>query len=279
MKLKLDLPIGMREEKRLELTVGKIDPFVFFDQNAAADDESERFLNNVFVHNPMVDSRGAVGADDYGFSPGVRVAFLGETTKPDWWQVSLGVFGAGDAASFGNRLEKPLVIGQLDYGTKLFGGLDCTYRVYAWRNGQYEGYDASTGTTTGWGASIDQRVTNDLSLFTRYGQSNSGKTAFDRAVTLGGELAGTAWGRGADGLGFAYGWLRSNRGFRRDTAADPSLAGIAADGAEQIAELYYRWRVNEQLALTPDLQHVRRAAGDRDSKHITAVGLRALYAF
>ncbi|WP_373322730.1 carbohydrate porin [Aromatoleum toluolicum] len=113
----------------------------------------------------------------------------------------------------------------------------------------------------------------------RYGQSNAGTVAFDRAVTVGGEFTGNAWGRGADGLGFAYGWLRSSSGFRRDTAADPTLVGFAADGAEQVAELYYRWRVNEQLALTPDLQHVRRAAADRYTKPITAVGLRALYAF
>lgn len=275
----LDLPIGAREGQRLEFTVGKIDPFVFFDQNAVADDESERFLNNVFVHNPMLDSGGAVGADDYGFSPGARIAFHSELNAAEWWRASVGVFGAGAAASFGNRLKAPFVIGQLEYGTKRFGGLDGTYRVYAWRNGQHEGYDASTGTTTGWGASIDQRVTDGLSLFARYGQSTSGTVAFDRAVTVGGELAGNAWGRSADGLGFAYGWLRSSRGFRRDTAADPTLAGFAADGAEQVAELYYRWHVNEHLALTPDLQHVRRAGADRDAKHITAVGLRALYAF
>jgi hypothetical protein len=275
----LDLPIGAREDWHLEFTVGKIDPFVFFDQNAVAADESERFLNNVFVHNPMLDSGGAVGADDYGFSPGARLALRSELNAADWWGASVGVFGAGEAASFGNRVESPFVIGQLEYGTKRFGGLDGTYRIYAWRNGHYEGYDDSTDTTTGWGASIDQRVTHELSLFARYGQSTSGTVAFDRAVTVGGELSGDAWGRAEDGFGFAYGWLRSSRGFRRDTTADPTLAGFAADGAEQVAELYYRWRVNEQLALTPDLQHVRGASADREAKHITAVGLRAQYAF
>ena len=287
-QLDVPLPLGGHAEastRHLELTVGKIDPFVFFDQNAIADDEGERFLNNVFVHNPLLDSGGAVGADDYGFSPGARVAFRSDAATPDWWGASLGVFGAGDAASFGNRLQEPFVIGQLEFGTKLFGGLDGTYRVYAWRNGQYEGYDGSTGSTTGWGASVDQRVSEDLTLFGRYGHGTSGKLAFDRAVTLGGELAGNAWGRGADGLGFAYGWLRSSKDFRADSPtvdADGDGApdfGYAARGAEQIAELYYRWHLNEQLALTPDLQHIRRAAADRDAKHVTALGVRARYAF
>lgn len=61
--------------RRLELTVGKLDPFAFFDQNAAADDESTRFVNNVFVHNPLLDSGGDVGADAYGFAPGLRLAY------------------------------------------------------------------------------------------------------------------------------------------------------------------------------------------------------------
>lgn len=278
----LDVPLGghaTTSKHHLELTVGKIDPFGFFDQNAIADDEGERFLNNVFVHNPMIDSGGALGADDYGFSPGARVAFHSDAAKPDVWTASVGVFAAGDGASFGDAPHKPFVIGQVEFGTKLFGGLDGTYRAYGWRNGQYEGYDGSTDGTTGWGLSVDQRVSEDLTLFGRYGHGTSGKTAFDRTLTLGGELTGNAWGRGADGLGFAWGWLRASSGFRRDTAADPTLTGFAASGAEQVAELYYRWHVNDQLALTPDLQHVRRASADRDAKSITAVGVRARYAF
>lgn len=55
----LDVPLnGTREDasQHLEINFGKIDPFVFFDQNVVADDESSRFLNNAFVHNPLLDS-------------------------------------------------------------------------------------------------------------------------------------------------------------------------------------------------------------------------------
>jgi high affinity Mn2+ porin len=52
----LDIPLprgGYRphSRERIELNVGKMDPFLFFDQNAIADDETVRFLNNAFVHN------------------------------------------------------------------------------------------------------------------------------------------------------------------------------------------------------------------------------------
>lgn len=278
----LTTPLGDGAESphSLQLTVGKMDPFVFFDQNAIADNEAEKFLNNVFVHNPLLDSGGAVGADSYGFTPGLRLAYRNESGNPDWWQASIAAFGAGDGARFGRSFNKPFVIGQLEYGRKSFG-FDSTYRLYAWRNGQYEGFDVATEGTdsaSGWGASVDQRVHEDVTLFARYGQSTSDHTTFDRALTVGAEIAGNAWGRGADGVGVAWGWLRSSDEFRDAAPTHPDY-GFDASGAEQVGELYYRWYLNEQLSLTPDLQYVRRAAANRDAKTITAFGLRALYAF
>lgn len=262
----------------LQLTVGKIDPFVFFDQNAIADNEAQKFLNNVFVHNPMLDSGGGTGADGYGFAPGVRLAYRNESGKPEWWQASIGVFGAGEGATFGRSFTKPFVIGQLETGQRLFGGLNGTYRAYAWHNGQYEGYDGSVDSTSGWGLSVDQLVDEDVTLFARYGHVSSGKAAFDRALTLGAEVDGSPWGRGADSVGLAWAWLRSSDGFK---AAAPTLPdfGYGARGAEQVGELYYRYHVNNHLALSPDLQVIRKPGADPNADTITAVGLRALYAF
>jgi carbohydrate-selective porin OprB len=55
--------------------------------------------------------------------------------------------------------------------------------------------------------------------------------------------------------------------------------GYRASGAEQVAELYYRYVLNDYLSLTPDLQFVRRAGADPDADNIYAFGVRALYAF
>ncbi|NMF91208.1 carbohydrate porin [Aromatoleum petrolei] len=281
----LTTPLGdsANSPHSVQFTAGKMDPFVFFDQNTIADNEAEKFLNNVFVHNPLLDSGGAVGADNYGFTPGMRLAYRNEMDEPDWWQISLAAFGAGEGAKFGRSFDKPFVIGQLEYGRK-DQGFDGNYRLYAWRNGQYEGFDGSRAPATGWGASIDQRVHEDVTLFARYGQATSGKAPFDRAVTVGAELTGNAWGRGADSIGLAWGWLRASKDFRREAAGllddeGNFLFGYTPSGAEQVAELYYRWHLNDQLSLTPDLQYVRRAAANRDAKNMTAFGVRALYAF
>lgn len=273
----LDTPLGGADSGRnLAVTVGKQDPFVFFDQNAVADNEVEKFMNNVFVHNPLLDSGGAIGADEYGFSPGLRVAYSQEGDASGWG-ISGAVYGAGDGSTFGRSFTQPFYIAQLEYGPR-GDGREGSYRVYAWHNGQYEGFDGSTGKNTGIGLSFDQQVNDLLTLFGRYGHNISGKVSFDRALTLGGEFNGSAWGRDDDGIGFAWGWLRSSRAFRR-AAVGLTDYGYEASGAEQVAELYYRYAVNEQLSLSPDLQFVHRPGANGDEDSIYAFGVRALYGF
>lgn len=273
----LDTAIGGADSgQNLAVTVGKQDPFVFFDQNALADNEVEKFMNNVFVHNPLLDSGGAVGADEYGFTPGLRVAYSQEGDGSGWG-VSGAVYGAGDGATFGRSFTQPFYIAQVEFGPR-GEAREGSYRVYAWHNGQYEGFDGSVGKNTGLGISFDQQVSAMLTLFGRYGHNFSGKVAFDRALTLGGEFSGAGWGRDDDGIGLAWGWLRSSKEFRRASASLQDY-GYDASGAEQVAELYYRYAVNDHLSLTPDLQFVHRPGANDDEDSIYAFGVRALYGF
>lgn len=262
--------------EHLYFTFGKIDPFVFFDQNAAADDESTKFLNNAFVHNPLLDSGGDVGADAYGFAPGAIVQYTNERQKGSEWGVSLGVFGtagnrAGSSANFNGNLGSPLTILQAQTAARL-NYLPGNYRAYLWRNGRGAGYDNAERHHTGFGLSVDQKVTDDLMLFGRYGHQLQGKVRFDRALTLGAELTGNAWGRAADSLGFAAGILRTSRNFRNDSLtldADGDGVpdyGYQASGAEKQFELYYRYRVNSHFELTPDVQWIRRPGGAVDHR-------------
>ena len=85
---------------------------MFFDQNSIADDETRHFVNNVFVHNPLLDSGGDAGVDRYGFSPGAIAAYEDASDKAMAWGASLGVFGAGNGANFSASSGKPFVIAQ-----------------------------------------------------------------------------------------------------------------------------------------------------------------------
>lgn len=265
----LDIPLGMGNAlDRLEITVGKIDPFVFFDGNAIADDESEAFLNNVFVHNPLLDSGGDAGVDAYGFTPGLRLGYFRNLGEASAWGMSLGVFGAGAGARFNGSLSRPFLVAQAEYGGKAFHGLQGNYRLYAWSNERALALDGVTEQRhQGWGISFDQQVAENLTLFTRLGLSAQGEVSFDRALTLGGQIAGAAWGREHDRLGLAVGWLDASHAYQ--------LANPGATGAERQFEVFYAWQPNEHFQLSPSIQWVSRPAADGSAENITVLGVRA----
>jgi len=283
----LNVPLprsGVKANSResVKLTFGKIDPFVFFDQNAAADDESAKFLNNAFVHNPLLDSGGDIGADAYGFAPGAIVQYANEYNKDRAWNLSFGAFGSGPGANFSGSVGKPFMIAQADT-TWRFNFLPGNYRAYLWSNGRGMGYDGIERRHSGIGMSIDQKVADYITLFGRYGHETSGKVRFDRALTVGAEIAGNAWGRAADSLGFAAGFLRTGSAYHRDSAAldldGDGMLDPRASGTERIGELYYRYRVNSLFELTPDFQFIQRPGGDGGAATVKVVGLRAKLGF
>lgn len=277
---------GLKANARehLHLTAGKIDPFVFFDQNAAADDESARFMNNAFVHNPLLDSGGDIGADAYGFAPGAIVQYVNNQQKGAEWGLSLGAFGSGAGANFTGSLNDPFVIAQFDTAAR-FNFLPGNYRAYLWNNGRGAGYDGLARKHSGVGVSVDQKVDDDLTLFGRYGRQLKGKVRFDRALTVGAELAGTPWARAADGVGIALGSLRTSADFRNDSltvdADGDTVAdfGYQAGGNEQQTELYYRYKLNSHVELSPHFQWIRNPGGDGSAATVKVVGLRAKVGF
>ena len=267
----IPLPFGgfkPQSKEKLEVTFGKMDPFVFFDQNAVAGDESRQFLNVIFVHNPLLDAGGDIGVDANGFTPGLRLSYSNESQKPQNWRVSLGLFGAGSQGNnYQRSLSSPLVMLQAETEQRMLGGLAGNYRVYAWNNPRADHFD---GTTTerhsGWGISADQRVGDGVTLFGRYGHQMQGNVSFDRAITLGAELNGSYWNRGGDVLGMAAGWLRTSQDYR-------NFAVVG--NAERASELYYRYRVNNQFELSPSFQYIGNPGGDSTAEAIKVLGLRA----
>jgi hypothetical protein len=261
--------------EHLHLTAGKIDPFVFFDQNAAADDESSRFMNNAFVHNPLLDSGGDVRADAYGFAPGLIAQYVNERQKGGEWALSLGVFGSGAGANFTGSLSGPLVIAQAETAAR-FNYLPGNYRAYLWNQGRGMSYDGIERKHTGIGVSVDQKVSDDIVVFGRYGRQLKGQVRFDRALTLGTELAGNNWGRAADGVGLAFGSLRTSNSYLTDSLA---IDGYQAGGSEKQSELYYRFKLNRHVDVSPNFQWIRNPGGDSSAATVKVVGLRAKVGF
>ncbi|MCF8198355.1 MAG: carbohydrate porin [Sulfuritalea sp.] len=270
--------------EHVHLTAGKIDSFVFFDQNGAADDESAKFMNNVFVHNPLLDSGGDIRADTYGFAPGAIAQYVNEGDRGSEWGLSLGVFGSGPGTNFSGSMGKPYVIAQAETAAR-FNHLPGKYRMYLWRSGRGSNYDGIERKHSGVGFSADQKVTENLTLFGRYGHQLKGKVRFDRALTLGGELAGSSWGRATDGIGLAFGALRTSSDFRNDSLTIDANAdatpdfGYLASGSEKQFEMYYRYQINDKVELTPDFQMISRPGGNGGASTVKVLGLRAKVGF
>jgi high affinity Mn2+ porin len=261
----LDIPVGVASGDlgRLEVTAGKIDPFGFFDGNNIADDESEQFLNLAFIHNPLLDAGGDIGVGDDGASPGLRLAYVSDVNGSDHITASLGFFGAGEGGDFSDAFSNRLLIGQVEYAGKTFGGLSGAYRLYGWTNNSALKLDGLTEERhSGWGISLDQQVAKYVTLFSRIGFSTDGGVNFDRAYTLGTQFDGGMWGRENDRVGLAVGRLEAS-----------SESGMT--GNETPVELYYAWQVNEHLQLSPNLQWIGEPGGDKSAGDVTIWGLRA----
>lgn len=275
----------------LELTFGKMDIFGFFDQNAGAGDESKQFLNSVFVHNPLLDAAGEVGVDANGFQPGFVASYLNWFDKPQPWRVSVGLFGAGDRGSnYQRSLSSPLLMVQAEKQLR-FDGLLGNYRVYGWNRSQGTDFDGTQAKHTGIGISIDQRVGDGVTLFARYGKLIKGELPFNQAFTAGAELSGSYWGRAADAIGIAGAWLQSGKGYRAAggsgcaggfDANDQCISGTFTylpQGAEKLAEVYYRYRISPQFQISPDFQYVANGGGNADAKSVKVFALRANIAY
>ena len=279
----LDMPIGgtaKTAKSHLEVTVGKMDPFGFFDQNAVANDETRFFMNQGLVHNPLLDAGGDMGVDSLGFTPGLRVAYVNEAEKPLTWRIQGGVFETGDGAAFQNSTDFPFRILQAETAQRFFNGLDGNYRIYGWQNSRATNFTGQRAEHMGVGISLDQKVHDYTTLFARYGYQVKGNPRFDQSLTFGGELGGSYWGRGADGLGLAVGVSHTSAAFRaKSDTVDANNDGTPdygyrAQAFEELMELYYRYRVMPRFDLTPDFQMVRHPGGDPSDALVYALAMR-----
>ncbi|HEY1058237.1 MAG TPA: carbohydrate porin [Limnobacter sp.] len=273
--LKFDRPLnglGSTDNPAMvSLTIGKMDPTVFFDTNFKSDEESEYFLNNVFVHNPLLDSGGDVGADFYGFSPGLRLAITPNPAGEQRSTWSLGFFGSGNGPTFNGSRRRPFSIAQWQYEVGDSASPQARFEVYVWQNPSVP--NMVTGVLErhqGVGLSFHQALSPNWTLIGRAGQTVKGTVRFDQVLTTGIQSAGAWWGRPKDHAGFSLGGLRAS--------ADYVSQGLG-QGTEVNAELYYAWHVLDSLQVSPHIQWVHRPAAQAAQPDIVVAGLRTKWSF
>ena len=119
------------------------------------------------------------------------------------------------------------------------------------------------GEAEGWGANFSwTRYLHEKWLpFIRTGYADDGGSLMQKSVSLG---FGYQPDPGGDVLGFGFNWGEVNE----DTWG-PGLSD------QLTTELYFRWNISPQFAITPDIQYLKDPALNQEEDSIWVLGLRA----
>ncbi len=276
--------LGLRDEK-VVFDIGKMDISVLFDENEVSGDETTQFLNNIFVKSMGI----TIPEPDNFYCPAfmlkiapvelVEFRFIGASVEDDNWE---DIFDHGFMAC------------QVDFRPEI-GGRRGNYRLYGWFDNRNHLKNHYLGVASerysdplahdeqrGWGVSIDQGLSDNITAFLRYSQTDDDLSSwngtawemipFNRLWTAGLELGGSSWNRPADALGIGYGRILLTDDFER------ANIDIETDD-EEYAELYYRYALHERLAITLDYQWIANAGGRALADDISILGTRAQIEF
>jgi high affinity Mn2+ porin len=258
------------------LTFGKLDPTAYFDNNEVANDETTQFLGRIFRNSPAIEFPDNTA--------GIRLVYV----PVQWWELGYGVFdGNSDWEKIGDNLFN---IGQITFKTNFFN-LPGNYRFLGWNSNAYHTKWLDTEKTKeascGFGLSFDQKVSDRVTLFTRYGWQDpkvynpdimaAGDLNYSLAHSWSGgfQVEGNLWGREKDVFAFAVGQAIASLDYKK---AGEALDPVRRAKAEGHLEAYYRIFVNEHLSLSPDLQYIWNPFGKDvadDTNGIFVAGMRA----
>ncbi len=242
-------------------TIGKLNLTNYFDGNEVANDETTQFLAPGFVNSIAIDLLENSAAARLTVSP-TELLGISIGAQSDGWE---------------DITEKNFFIIEADLKPK-FGELQGNYRIYAWTN--REEHSELTDTTNdkehgyGYGVSIDQQITDSLTLFGRASYQDKKLYEFDSAWSGGLALSGGLWGRDSDVLGVAYGEARLS-----NDKKDLLKTAGASPGNESHFEAYYSLAVNEQISITPDIQIITNASGNDDFDTVVVGAVRTQVTF
>ena len=205
--------------QRLALTTGRLDLTNYFDANAFSNDESTQFLSDALVNNQMLglSSNGTGVAAEFDPKNGFRFKFGLQQSNNDATNLSDSLF----------------TLSEVGYTFTPFSLPEGSYRLWFRTDNTAEDV-----TQKGVGISIDQKLTNAVGLFGRYG-------------TQGFEVEGRDhyW---SVGVGVQHAFI-----FNPDDMWGIGYAETTFFGSdrEKLVEGYYNLLLTERLRLSFNLTH------------------------
>jgi hypothetical protein len=235
---------------KLIMTIGKIDLTNYFDANSVANDENSQFLGGAFVNSAVL------GSSDIG--PGVRIN--GQLTE----SLIFGIgYGSGDSDTSG-IFDHGFGVAEVDYKVRL-GELEGNYRFYVTLDGTVADGEMKLRDKEAFGCSlsIDQQITDRLTLFGRFGWRDESTYLTKSAWSAGFQYAGLIPQRNGDIAAFAFGQVLAN----------------GATAQEKLLEAYYKVQVNDQIAISPHFQYLMNPLGDKEARNVFVLGVRTQITF
>lgn len=225
---------------RLALTTGRLDLTNYFDANALSNDESTQFLSDALVNNQMLGlgSNGTGVAAEFDPKNGFRLKFGLQQSNNDATNLSESLF----------------TLSEVGYTFTPFALPEGTYR--AW----FRTDNTSTNIRKGVGLSIDQKLTNAVGLFARYGTQDLDNDGRDHYWSAGVGFQNGLIFNPQDTWGVGYAQMELQSGDR-----------------EKLVEGYYNLLLTERLRLSFHLQHALEspAGGARFGYLLPGVRLQA----
>ncbi len=206
--------------QRLALTAGRLDLTNYFDQNALANDESLQFISDALVNNQMLGLavNGTGAAAEFDAKTGFRAKFGFQQSNTDAKNLSDSLF----------------TLTEVGYTFTPFALPEGTYRVWFRTDNT-----ADEAIRKGVGLSLDQKLTNVVGLFGRYGTQEVAGGDRDRFYSA--------------GLGFQNGLIFNPRDMWGIGYAQMDLA---SGENEKLVEGFYNVLLTDRLRLSFHLTHV-----------------------
>ena len=253
-------------DRLLTVNIGKIDLIDYFDHSAVANEYKSQFFAYPLVQTQNIPfpSKGL----------GVRVQY----DPSDFWYIQAAIEDAqADKREAGFRTtfhDEDYFFSIAEVGVRPnFLNMLGTYRFIMWYDPQDKSYlDGSSRSKRddlGFAMSFDQKMTQKMTVFFRYGWADDKVNKVEDFVSFGGQIEGLIEGRDEDvfAVGYAHG-LRSSNGLSSEDER-----GI------DLIEIYYKIEVNDNFKISPNVQFVMDPGGLKSESPATVFGVRCRVKF
>jgi Carbohydrate-selective porin len=249
-------------DEKVTVTFGKLNAAGYFDDNAVANDETEQFLAAMFVNNTAI----AMPDNSLGlrvtYSPleKLDITYAYFNQNEGWGNIDCGGW---------NAIQATFKLSETG-----------NYRVMYWGSNQeaFSHKDGKAASVYGIAFSLDQAVSETVSLFARYGYQNPEVSEISGSWSLGAQFGGSMWTRENDAIGVAVGQNMVSKDYVDSFKAQGE---DYKDDSETQAEVYYKLGINDNIALTPVMQYVSKPMGGNTTEDnaIFTFGIRTQISF